>query len=42
MWIYMIIYALMISYLLRFMHYWTKYVILMHDIDKIIIDITFK
>ena len=24
----------------HFIHYWTKYVILMHDIDKIIIDIT--
>ena len=27
---------------IHFIHYWTKNVILMHDIDKIIIDITFK
>ena len=25
-----------------FIHYWTKHVIFMHDIDKIIIDITCK
>ena len=40
-WIYTIIYGLMISYI-HFMYYWTKYVILMNDTDKIIIDITFK
>ena len=40
MWIYTFMYGLMISYLHMF--YWTKYVILMHDIDKIIIDITHK
>ena len=34
--------GLMISYFFRFIHYWNKYVILMHDIDKIIIDITYK
>ena len=27
---------------LHFIHYWNKYVIIMHDVDKIGINITYK